>query len=116
MSDKPPTALPATVAEEPAPSPLSTVAFGVEPAIPGTPVPAIPGFEVLSVLGRGGMGIVYLARQAGLNRLVALKLILAGVHAGDQERHRFQLEAEAVARLQHPGIVQVHQVGEHDGM
>ena len=86
------------------------------PPVPTAPPPAMPGFEILHVLGKGGMGIVYLARQAGLNRLVALKMILAGAHAGSLERQRFRLEAEAVARLQHPGIVQVYQIGEHDGM
>jgi serine/threonine protein kinase len=66
----------------------------------------IPGYEVLGELGRGGMGVVYKARQARLNRLVALKMILSGAHAGSEERQRFLTEAEAVARLQHPNIVQ----------
>ena len=61
------------------------------------------------------MGVVYLARQLGLNRLVALKMILAGGHAGSDQVVRFKAEAEAVARLQHPNIVQIHDVGEQDG-
>jgi ABC-type amino acid transport substrate-binding protein len=78
------------------------------------PLPAIPGYEVLGVLGRGAMGVVYQARQVRLQRLVALKTILAGSHAGEAERARFRTEAEAVARLQHPNIIQIYEIGEHE--
>ncbi len=77
--------------------------------------PAIPGYEILGVLGRGGMGVVYKARQTALKRLVALKMILSGGHAGEHELARFRLEAEAVARMQHPNIVQIYDISEHDG-
>ncbi len=78
-------------------------------------LPAIPGYEVLSVLGRGGMGVVYRAWQQELNRWVAVKRVHAGAHADSKVLARFRVEAEAVARLQHPNIVQIHDVGQHAG-
>ena len=76
---------------------------------------AVPGYEIEVVLGRGGMGVVYKARHLALKRTVALKMVLAGGHAGPRELARFRIEAEAVARLQHPNIVQIHEVGDAGG-
>jgi Protein kinase domain len=75
----------------------------------------IPGNAILNELGRGGQSVVWQARQLSLNRLVALKMILARAAADPEERARFRREAEAVAHLKHPNIVQIHDVGEQAG-
>jgi eukaryotic-like serine/threonine-protein kinase len=74
------------------------------------------GYVVLGELGRGGMGVVYLARKVALNRLCALKMVLTGAHAGSGALARFRAEAETIARLRHPDIVQIYHVGEADGL
>jgi serine/threonine-protein kinase len=81
----------------------------------GADLPRIPGYELEAVLGHGGMGVVYKARDLRLSRPVALKMLLAGAYAGPAERERFLREAEAVAGLRHANIVQVHGAGDHDG-
>ena len=86
-----------------------------ETTVTATTLPDIPGFVLEKELGRGGMGVVYRARQVGLDRVVALKMILHADFAGTEQRLRFQIEAENAAHVQHPNIVQVFEIGEHRG-
>ena len=85
-----------------------------EPAA-GAAMPQVPGYEVQGELGRGGMGVVYRAWHTRLNRPVALKMLLAGPYAEPADRERFQREAQAVAALCHPNVVQVYDVGDVEG-
>jgi WD40 repeat protein len=88
---------------------------GSEEDAPALSPDSIAGYEVVGQLGRGGMGVVYQVRQTSLGRMAALKLIYGGGHATPGERARFRTEAEATARLQHPNVVQVYEVGEYNG-
>ena len=87
------------------------------PALPAAPwrQRRLPGYELLEVLGEGGMGVVWKARQQGLNRLVAIKLLRSAGTASQESLARFRREAESVARLHHSHIVQIYDIGEHDG-
>jgi hypothetical protein len=80
------------------------------------PLPRLPGYDLLEELGRGGMGVVYKARQIGLDRPVAVKMILAGRHAGPDALARFHEEAKVVASLRHPNVVQMYDAGVHEGL
>jgi tetratricopeptide (TPR) repeat protein len=100
------------------PDAVAQVASGllVEPERPGRAgLPTVAGYEILGPLGRGGMGLVYAARQVTSGRQMALKLVRGGAHAEPRDLARFRAEAEAVARLRHPNIVSIYEVGEQAG-
>ncbi len=105
------------------PQPITLdLSAGEPPGVPPTDrsesspgLPHVAGYELLGELGRGGMGVVYKARHLKLNRLVALKMILRIGRADPEDEARFRAEAEAVAGLQHPNVVQIYEIGEHVG-
>ena len=108
---------------QPAPPPFETAIRGGDPKVtsttaykgPGPAWPSVPGYEILGELGRGGMGIVYRARQVSLNRLVALKVLPASIRQFTSAISRFKKEAQAAAKLHHTNIVPVYATGEQDG-
>ena len=87
----------------------------VKPNSGGSKFPNVPGYDILGELGRGGMGVVYRAKQRGLGRMVALKMILGGANVNPEDIARFELEARAVGSMTHPNIVQVYEVSEFQG-
>jgi hypothetical protein len=99
-------------------SPLTQAAAALRPTQPSVPTdgetPIIPGYQILSCLGRGGMGVVYMARQNNLKRIVALKMLLPTGLTGPDQLARFKAEAELLARIHEPLIIQIYDIGEHN--
>src|SRR5262245_20452150 len=113
MSDKPLRPSDMNISEEPTMVPMTKSGSSLPPSVDRV---KIPGYEILGELGRGGMGVVYKARQTQLKRIVALKMILTGIHKDQEMIKRFSTEAQAVARFLHPNIVQIFEIGTLEGI
>lgn len=97
------------------PTNFATVKLGAPPWSAGSSVKYFGNYELLEEIAKGGMGVVWKARQQALNRIVAVKMIRSGLFAVEDEVQRFHAEAQAAAQLKHPNIVNIHEIGEHEG-
>lgn len=113
--DAPEALCPACLMSGALPTNFATVKLDAPPWSQGSRVKYFGNYELLEEIAKGGMGVVWKARQQALNRIVAVKMIRSGLFAADDEVQRFHAEAQAVAQLKHPNIVNIHEIGEHEG-